>query len=62
MVEKTCVSCLCNFPATPEYFWRKLGKLVTKCRECSKRESKASYYNHREKRLQAKSLYAQENK
>lgn len=62
MLEKTCVSCLCNFPATPEYFWRKLGKLVTKCRECSKREGRELYYKHREKRLQAKLSYAQENK
>lgn len=62
MVEKTCISCQSNFPATNEFFWKKLGKLVTKCKECSKQEGNASYYKHREKRLQAKSEYSEKNK
>lgn len=62
MEEKICKSCCGSFPATSEFFWKKLGKLVPKCKKCSRVEGRESYSKHREQRLRDKSLYTEENK
>lgn len=62
MENKTCLCCQKQFPATTEFFWKKLDKLTTKCKDCGKKQGRDSYYKHKEKRLQAKSEYSRKNK
>jgi hypothetical protein len=64
MDDKTCTKCNCVFPATTEYFYKKVdGKygLTTKCKSCAKECVKKCYNKHQNKRLNQKKEYYKSN-
>lgn len=64
MTNKTCSKCNKEFPATNEYFYKKVdGKygLTTKCKNCAKECVKKCYNKHQDKRLNQKKEYYKSN-
>ena len=65
MRDKTCTKCNCVFPATNEYFYKKVdGKygLTAKCKSCAKECVKKCYNKHQDKRLNQKKEYYKSNR
>lgn len=61
---KVCKVCQEEFPATGEYFHKKItGKygVVAKCKKCMSNYTKGNYITHRKKRIEAKRKYQKEN-
>lgn len=62
---KKCTGCKNEFPATLEFFSKKIsGKygVTAKCKNCSNEYNREMYAKHQEKRLEAKKEYGKKNK
>jgi hypothetical protein len=63
--KKRCTNCKEEFPATLEFFTKKVnGKygLTSKCKKCNNSYLKQNYQKHRDKRLEQKKEYHKNNR